>query len=109
MKEPSTADRDETLHAFKGKPSKTTTASPQVIKESDHAVALDPTMFGPGYPSSNCGRKVVITYKGKSITATVLDVAPGASRYGLDRTPGAFKALAPLDKHKIDVTWHYAK
>ncbi|MFD6874643.1 MULTISPECIES: RlpA-like double-psi beta-barrel domain-containing protein [unclassified Streptomyces] len=133
MKEPSTADRDETLHAFKGKPSKTTTAPPQpdkpsetykgsaiflspglgesgkVIKESDHAVALDPTMFGPGYPSSNCGRKVVITYKGKSITATVLDVAPGASRYGLDRTPGAFKALAPLDKHKIDVTWHFAK
>ncbi|MFF3013799.1 hypothetical protein [Streptomyces sp. NPDC057939] len=115
------------------KPSKTTTGSPQpdkptethkgsatffspgmgacgkVIKDSDRAVALDPTMFGPGYPSSNCGRKIVITYKGKSITATVLDEAPGASRYGLDLTPGAFKALAPLDKRKIDVTWHFAK
>ncbi|MFJ8164256.1 hypothetical protein ACIRBY_25490 [Streptomyces sp. NPDC096136] len=115
------------------KPSKTATASPQpdkpgetykgsatfyspglgacgkMIKESDLAVALDPTMFGPGYPSSNCGRKVVITYKGKSITATVLDEAPGAGRHGLDLTPGAFKALAPLDKHKLDVTWRFAK
>ncbi|MFD5419174.1 hypothetical protein ACFWJT_14235 [Streptomyces sp. NPDC127069] len=115
------------------KPGKSTTASPQpgkpdeaykgsatlyspglgacgkVVKESDLAVALDPTMFGPGYPSSKCGRKVVITYKGKSVTATVLDEAPGAGRYGLDLTPGAFKALAPLDKHKIDVTWRFAK
>ncbi|MFF2195384.1 hypothetical protein [Streptomyces sp. NPDC058157] len=115
------------------KPGKTTTASPQpgkpgetykgsatlyspgmgacgkAVKESDLAVALDPTMFGPGYPSSSCGRKVVITYKGKSVTATVLDEAPGAGRYGLDLTPGAFKALAPLDKHKLDVTWRFAK
>ncbi|KIF02422.1 hypothetical protein PL81_30060, partial [Streptomyces sp. RSD-27] len=115
------------------KPGKTTTASPQpdkpgetykgsatfyspglgacgkVIKESDFAVALDPTMFGPGYPSSSCGRKIVITYKGKSITATVLDEAPGAGRHGLDLTPGAFKALAPLDKTKLDVTWRFAK
>ncbi|MEU3910159.1 hypothetical protein [Streptomyces sp. NPDC029721] len=115
------------------KPGKSTTASPQpgkpgetykgsatfyspglgacgkVVTESDLAVALDPTMFGPGYPSSNCGRKVVITYKGKSVTATVLDKAPGAGRYGLDLTPGAFKALAPLDKHKLDVTWRFAK
>ncbi|MFF4364662.1 hypothetical protein [Streptomyces sp. NPDC001594] len=81
----------------------------KVIKESDLAVALDPTMFGPGYPSSNCGRKVVITYKGKSVTATVLDEAPGAGRHGLDLTPGAFKALAPLDKSKLDVTWRFAK
>ncbi|MEW2372627.1 RlpA-like double-psi beta-barrel domain-containing protein [Streptomyces sp. NPDC006656] len=81
----------------------------KVIKDSDFAVALDPTMFGPGYPSSNCGRKVVITYKGKSITATVLDEAPGAGRYGLDLTPGAFKAIAPLDKARVDVTWRFAK
>ncbi|MFJ3876737.1 RlpA-like double-psi beta-barrel domain-containing protein [Streptomyces sp. NPDC090077] len=115
------------------KPGKTTTASPQpgkpgetykgsathyspglgacgkVIKDTDHAVALDPTMFGNGYPSASCGRKVVITYKGKSVTATVLDEAPGAGRHGLDLTPGTFKALAPLDKGKIDVTWRFAK
>ncbi|RST04340.1 hypothetical protein EF910_17505 [Streptomyces sp. WAC07149] len=114
------------------KPGKTTTASPQpgkpgeykgsatfyspglgacgkVIKESDHVVALNSPMFGPGYPSSSCGRKVVITYKGKSITATVLDEAKGAGSYGLDLTPGAFKALAPLDKGKIDVTWRFVK
>ncbi|MEU8461578.1 hypothetical protein [Streptomyces sp. NPDC029003] len=115
------------------KPGKTTTASPQpdkptetykgtatfytpglgecgkVIKESDLAVALDPTMFDIGYPSHTCGRKVVITYKGKSITAVVLDRAPGAGRHGLDLTPGAFKALAPLDKGKLDVTWRFAK
>ncbi|WP_042800333.1 RlpA-like double-psi beta-barrel domain-containing protein [Streptomyces sp. C] len=114
------------------KPGKSTTASPQpgkpgaaykgsatfyspglgacgkVIKDSDHAVALDSATFGAGFPSSNCGRKVVITYKGKSITATVLDEARGAGRYGLDLTPGAFRVLAPLDKGKIDVTWRFA-
>ncbi|MFE1558097.1 hypothetical protein ACFW6V_24360 [Streptomyces sp. NPDC058734] len=121
------------------KPGKTTTASPQpgkpgkpgkpgetykgsatfyspglgacgkVIKDSDLAVALDPVTFGAAYPSSNCGRKVVITYKGKSVTATVLDEATGAGRHGLDLTPGAFKALAPLDRGRIDVTWRFAK
>ncbi|RSS63403.1 hypothetical protein EF912_03345 [Streptomyces sp. WAC07061] len=81
----------------------------KVINESDLAVALDSGTFGGGYPSSQCGRKVVITYKGKSITATVLDEAPGAGRHGLDLTPGAFKALAPLDKGRIDVTWRFVK
>ncbi|GGT10346.1 hypothetical protein GCM10010286_40000 [Streptomyces toxytricini] len=130
---PSGSPQPDTSTTPPPKPGKTATASPQpdkpgetykgtatfyspglgacgkVIKASDFAVALDPTMFGPGYPSSNCGRKVVITYKGKSITATVLDEAPGAGRHGLDLTPGAFKALAPLDKGKVDVTWRFAK
>ncbi|AZM87128.1 MULTISPECIES: RlpA-like double-psi beta-barrel domain-containing protein [Streptomyces] len=130
---PSGSPQPDTTTAPPPKPSKTATASPQpdqpgetykgsathyspglgacgkMIKESDLAVALDPTMFGAAYPSSTCGRKVVITYKGKSITATVLDKAPGAGRHGLDLTPGAFKALASLDKRKLDVTWRFAK
>ncbi|MEU2132885.1 RlpA-like double-psi beta-barrel domain-containing protein [Streptomyces sp. NPDC018352] len=76
---------------------------------SDFAVALDPSMFEPGYPSPSCGKKVEITHNGKSITAMVTDQSPGARRHNLDLTPGAFKALASLDQGLIDVTWRFVE
>ncbi|MFC5912536.1 RlpA-like double-psi beta-barrel domain-containing protein [Streptomyces pulveraceus] len=81
----------------------------QIFTNGDFVVALDSTMFGAGYPAPNCGRKVVVTYQGKSITATVLDESPVSGRYGIDLTPAAFRALAPLDQAKIDVTWRFAE
>ncbi|MGE7439493.1 RlpA-like double-psi beta-barrel domain-containing protein [Kitasatospora sp. NPDC001175] len=81
----------------------------QMIRDSDFVVALDPTMFGGGNPPHNCGREIIVTYKGKSIIATVLDASPDAERYGIDLTRSAFKALAPLDQETINVTWRFAK
>ncbi|MGW0959480.1 RlpA-like double-psi beta-barrel domain-containing protein [Streptomyces gelaticus] len=85
------------------------TACGITITNSDFAVALDASMFGSGYPSPSCGKKVEITHNGKSITATVVDQSPGAGRYGLDLTPGAYEALASLDQGSIDVTWRFVE
>ncbi|MFJ7206518.1 RlpA-like double-psi beta-barrel domain-containing protein [Streptomyces sp. NPDC098789] len=81
----------------------------QYIAPGDLVAAIDPSLFGAGYPGPNCGKKIVVTYKGKSVTLTVLDEAPGAGRGGLDLTPGAFRALSSRDEGQIDVTWHFAK
>ncbi|MET3985790.1 RlpA-like double-psi beta-barrel domain-containing protein [Streptomyces sp. PvR034] len=81
----------------------------QYINPGDRVAAIDSSLFGAGYPAPHCGRKIVVTYKGKSVTLTVLDEAPGAGRGGLDLTPGAFQALASLDEGQINVTWHFAK
>ncbi|MER6104526.1 hypothetical protein ABT115_19900 [Streptomyces sp. NPDC001832] len=80
-----------------------------VTTDSDFAVALDTSMFESGYPSPSCGRKVEITHNGKSITATVIDRSPGMSRYGLDLTLGAYKALASLEQGSIDITWRFVE
>ncbi|MFJ8855993.1 hypothetical protein [Streptomyces sp. NPDC102437] len=85
------------------------TACGIVVTDSDFAVALDSSMFESGYPSPSCGKQVEITHNGKSITATVVDQSPGAGRYGLDLTPGAYSALASLDQSSIDITWRFVK
>lgn len=79
------------------------------ISDSDFVVALDPIMFGTGNPAPHCGKKVTVTYKGKSIVATVLDASPTAQKHDLDLTPAAFGALAPLDQGRINVTWSFAE
>ncbi|MET8750348.1 RlpA-like double-psi beta-barrel domain-containing protein [Streptomyces sp. NPDC004667] len=81
----------------------------QRINDGDFVAALDPTMFGMGDPAPHCGKKVIVTYEGKSIVATVLDASPTAQRRGLDLTPAAFTALAPLDRGTINVTWRFAE
>ncbi|MFE3942744.1 RlpA-like double-psi beta-barrel domain-containing protein [Streptomyces sp. NPDC059118] len=81
----------------------------QNVRNTDFVVALDSTMFGTGYPSPSCGRKVVVTYHGKSVTATVLDESPVSRRHGIDLTRAAFEALAPLDQGTINVTWRFAE
>ncbi|MEU9320886.1 hypothetical protein [Streptomyces sp. NPDC048295] len=85
------------------------TACGITMTDRDFGVALDPDMFGSAYPSPVCGKKVEITYNGKSITATVVDRSEGAGRYGLDLTPGAYSALASFEQSSIDVTWRFVQ
>ncbi|MFD7027827.1 RlpA-like double-psi beta-barrel domain-containing protein [Streptomyces sp. NPDC059917] len=80
-----------------------------VFGADDLVAAIDPSLYGQGYPGPHCGEEIVVTYKGKSITVKVLDRAPGAGRGDLDLTPAAFKALASSHEGKINVTWHFAK
>ncbi|MET9697966.1 RlpA-like double-psi beta-barrel domain-containing protein [Streptomyces sp. NPDC006529] len=81
------------------------------IGDDDMSVALDHRVFESGGHGRNayCGLKVVVTYKGKSVTVRVVDAAPTTPKNGLDLTPRAFSALAPRDGGDIKVTWHFAK
>ncbi|WP_405713687.1 MULTISPECIES: hypothetical protein [unclassified Streptomyces] len=83
----------------------------EVFTDSDFVVALDYRMFGDGPSKSpQCGRKVVVTHNGKSITATVLDASPTTSdAHGLDLTRAAYEALGSLDQGTIDITWHFVE
>ncbi|MFF5705247.1 RlpA-like double-psi beta-barrel domain-containing protein [Streptomyces sp. NPDC012794] len=81
----------------------------EAVGDGDFAVALDPGTFGSVPAAAHCGRKVVVAYEGKSVTATVLDAAPGAGRYGLALTRAAFAALAPVGQGSVHVTWYFAE
>ena len=59
-------------------------------------------------PNENpfCGKKVKVTYEGKSIEVKVVDRCPGCSENDLDLSPSAFKKLAPLGKGRLkQVKW----
>ncbi|KAI9321586.1 RlpA-like double-psi beta-barrel-protein domain-containing protein-containing protein [Dichotomocladium elegans] len=72
---------------------------------SQMVVALSSSLMGnKGY----CGRKIKATYKGKSVTATVVDTCPGCSSGSIDLSPSAFKKLAPLDAGRVPVQWTFA-
>ena len=95
------------------------------IKNSQHAVALNPTQYNKG---ANCGKTInvkceccILRYsqvsnslylgsadKGKSVTATVMDLCPECHSGSIDLTPSAFKELAPLSDGRIKVEWEFA-
>ena len=59
-------------------------------------------------PNENplCGKKVKVTYEGKSIEVKLVDRCPGCSENDLDLSPTAFKKLAPLGKGRLkQVKW----
>ena len=59
-------------------------------------------------PNENplCGKKIKVTYEGKSIEVKVVDRCPGCSENDLDLSPSAFKKLAPLAKGRLkQVKW----
>ncbi|KAF7732839.1 hypothetical protein EC973_000115 [Apophysomyces ossiformis] len=76
--------------------------------EADDApiVAINREQYGDTSRKSEwCGKKLRISYNGKSVTATVNDACPGCGYGGLDLTKPLFRALAPLTKGIIQVTW----
>ncbi|KAF8339274.1 RlpA-like double-psi beta-barrel-protein domain-containing protein-containing protein, partial [Amanita rubescens] len=73
-------------------------------KDSDMIVALSMSEYANGM---HCGKRIKISYSGKTILATVADSCSGCSQYGLDLSPAAFKALAPIGAGQIPVTWSY--
>ncbi|KAF8624067.1 hypothetical protein AX15_006079 [Amanita polypyramis BW_CC] len=73
-------------------------------KDTDIIVALSTVEYGNGL---RCGQQIKINYLGKTVTATVADSCPGCSRFSLDLSPAAFRALAPLGLGRLPVTWSY--
>jgi len=66
----------------------------------------------PGYQGGNpnnnpiCGRKVVASYGGKSVTLTITDRCTGCQLTDLDMAPSAFNQLADPSIGRIHgVTW----
>ncbi|KAG7446158.1 uncharacterized protein BT62DRAFT_1006376 [Guyanagaster necrorhizus] len=57
-----------------------------------------------------CGKELVATYGGKSVTVTVTDKCMGcAGKYDLDFTPTAFSKLASTDVGRLTgVDWQWA-
>lgn len=55
-------------------------------------------------PNDNpyCGKKLKVSYQGKSIEVKVVDRCPGCGENDLDLSPTAFKKLAPLGKGRLN-------
>ncbi|KAI0768765.1 RlpA-like double-psi beta-barrel-protein domain-containing protein-containing protein [Trametes elegans] len=71
---------------------------------NDLVVALNPSAYNGG---RNCGRRLGISFQGKYVEATAVDLCPGCARYGLDLSPAAFNSLASPDLGRIQVDWHF--
>ncbi|KAK7015006.1 RlpA-like double-psi beta-barrel-protein domain-containing protein-containing protein [Favolaschia claudopus] len=76
-------------------------------KDSDYIVALNQQTFGYSYPSKYCGKKISMSYNGKTTTATIVDSCPGCPDDGLDLSPGLFSFFASQDMGVIYGTWSF--
>ncbi|KAK0231491.1 plant expansin [Armillaria fumosa] len=84
---------------------------------SDMIVAVSHLLYD-SYPGATanpnlnpiCGKKLVATYGGKSVTVTVRDKCMGcAGKYDLDFTPTAFSKLASTNVGRLTgVDWKWA-
>jgi len=80
-------------------------------------LAVSQTLFG-GYPGTTpenmwwgnpiCGKKVKVSYGGKSVVATIVDACVGCETWHVDLSPAAFSVLAPQSVGEMDVTWQWA-
>ncbi|KAI9465048.1 expansin family protein [Lactarius psammicola] len=75
---------------------------------SDLVVAMPKSLYDRNN-GSNCGQKVQISYKGKSVTAEMVDSCPSCGGNDLDMSPSTFQRLAPLSVGVIQVSWHFLK
>lgn len=78
--------------------------------DSAHIVALNSKQYGDmGKKSGWCGKKVKISYNGKTTYATINDACPECAYGDLDLTHTVFKALEDdMDKGVIDIDWSLA-
>ncbi|GMG24833.1 unnamed protein product [Ambrosiozyma monospora] len=81
--------------------------------DSDYITAISRTIYaqkliGNEDLSSYCGDKITVTYNGKSVTVTAVDVGGAGGTYDLDLSPSAFAQLAPLQSGILDgIEWHW--
>jgi expansin (peptidoglycan-binding protein) len=69
-------------------------------------VALNAPQYGNmDKKSSWCGKKVAITYKGKTVQATINDACPECASGSLDLTPAVFNQLGDPNIGELDIKW----
>ncbi|GMG19993.1 unnamed protein product [Ambrosiozyma monospora] len=84
-----------------------------ISDENDYITAISRTIYaqkliGEENLSEYCGDKITVTYGGKSVVVTVVDVGGNGGEYDLDLTPAAFSELAPLQSGILrGATWHW--
>ncbi|KAG9046377.1 hypothetical protein FS837_004553 [Tulasnella sp. UAMH 9824] len=75
---------------------------------SDYIVALNSHQLDTSvYPPVQCGRKVRITYEGKSAVATVKDECPGCPFGALDMSKGLFTHFTGLGTGVFYMDWEW--
>lgn len=83
----------------------------QVNTDTDYIAALGWGLFDQYTPGTNpnvntlCGRKIRVSYQGKSVVVTAVDRCEGCKPYDLDLSPAAFSQLAHQDVGRIKITW----
>lgn len=81
---------------------------------TDAIVALSHVLMTPlngANPNTNplCGKKINITYGGKTMTATILDTCPGCAEGDLDLSQGLFNELTNYGDGRVyGATWSLA-
>ncbi|CAL1698873.1 unnamed protein product [Somion occarium] len=72
---------------------------------NDFIVALSPSEYAGG---AHCFQRIFVTYQGRSVDATVVDLCPGCGPGSIDLSPAAFSQLASLDVGRIHgVNWNF--
>jgi len=74
------------------------------LSDSGFTVAMNAHEMNSGL----CGKTIVMTYGGKTTTASIQDTCPGCPPDGLDLTPSLFAFFAPVSVGIIYGTWTYA-
>jgi len=87
----------------------------QPIADTDMTVALAVDLYGEstydvatGNPTNKwCGQKINITYKGKTVPATIMDRCPGCTNGGLDVSKALWKTLTGTEQgdRLYGMTW----
>jgi len=85
-------------------------------KDTDFIAAASEKFFDvfPGYNGANpnnnplCGRKVSVTYGGKTMTVAITDRCTACAYGALDFSPAAFNTIADPATGRIhDISWHF--
>ncbi|KAF8968394.1 hypothetical protein BDZ97DRAFT_1655061 [Flammula alnicola] len=75
---------------------------------SDFVRSIASTQFGSGYPGPHCFEQIVMTYNGKTTTATIMDSCPGCPYGGLDLSRGLFDFFASEALGVLSGDWSFA-
>ncbi|EJT78380.1 hypothetical protein GGTG_03481 [Gaeumannomyces tritici R3-111a-1] len=81
--------------------------------DTDLIVALNKADFDPHTPNGNpnnnklCGKKMRVSYNGKSVDVTLRDRCAGCKKGDVDLSPAAFKKLAPLGNGRVKGSWKW--
>lgn len=84
----------------------------KVNNDNQFIVALNHDMFDPSpgnnpNKNKNCGRKMKVSYKKKSVTVTVVDRCGGCKKGDVDLSPHAFSKLADPSVGRMRVKWKF--